>query len=335
MLMHIRSMTATVVLLAVALALTGLADDRPLAPTKPTAAEATRLVEYPIAILSFRERGAEVKGMGDQTGDLIFAKLAVDPSLTLVDREDLSKTLAEAELNLSGIVNPREAITIGQLTGARLIVTGSVFQIDNSIHAVAKIIGTETSRVIGCSVKGDSADGLDGPAGELGDKIVAAIKKNADSLVIKRIDKGDRIAALKRKLGEAQRPTVFVAVEERHVGRATIDPAAETELIAYCRDTGFTVIDHSEGSPQQAEYVIRGTGISEFAGRQGQLVSVKARLEVKVVDRATSKVVAVDRQTRTSVDLVEQIAAKQALQAAAADIAERILPKLVTPANTP
>ncbi len=288
-----------------------------------------QLVEYPIAILPFRERGKEVQEMGGQVADLMFAKLVVDPSLFLVDREDIDKTLGEAELNLSGIVNPNEAIVIGRLTGAKLIVTGSVFQIDNTIYVVAKIIGTETSRVIGASVKGVVGDGLDGLANRLGAEIIRSIKKKSDSLVAKRVKKSDRIAALKKKLGDGERPTVLISIKERHVGRVTIDPAAETELTLFCKETGFTVIDPDQGSSQQADYLIQGEGMSEFATRHGNLISVKARLEVKVVDRKTGKIVAIDRQTRVAVDLVEQIAGKQALQEAAADIAERLLPKIV------
>lgn len=294
-----------------------------------TEAVKIQLIEHPIAILPFRERGKEVKGMGGQVADLVFAKLVVDPSLYLVDREDLDKTLGEAELNLSGIVNPKEAITIGRLTGAKLIVTGSVFQIDKTVYVVAKIIGTETSRVIGASVKGVVGDGLDNLTGQLGVEIIRVIKKSSDALVAKPVQKLDRLAALKKKLGDAKRPTVWISIKEQHVGRQTIDPAAETELILICKELGFKVIDTELGRSQQADLLIQGEGMSEFATRHGNLISVKARLEVKVIDRATGKVVAIDRQTRVAVDLVEQIAGKKALQDAAADIADRILPKLL------
>jgi hypothetical protein len=47
------------------------------------------------------------------------------------------------------------------------------------------------------------------------------------------------------------------------------------------------------------------------------------------VDRVTDKVIAIDRQTAVEVDLTELIAGKKALQEAAAQIAERLLPRLV------
>lgn len=291
------------------------------------------LVEHPIAILPFRERGPETKGMGGQAADLLFASLVVDPSLNLVDREDLDNTLGEQKLNLSGVVNPAEAIQIGQLTGAKIIVTGSVFQVQNSLYLVAKIIGTETSRVLGASAKGPVGDGLDALATGLGQEVIATIQKSAPRLVAQVAPKEDQLAALKQKLGDAARPTVRVQIEERHVGRAQFDPAAATEVELFCRETGFPVSDPRQGAPNQADILIEGQGFSEFATRRGDLISVKARLEVKAVDRKTGRVIAADRQTRVAVDLTEQVAGKSALQAAAADIAQRLLPKLVAPAK--
>ncbi len=88
-------------------------------------------------------------------------------------------------------------------------------------------------------------------------------------------------------------------------------------------------IDRATAADKQAAVIIKGEGFSEFALRRGNLISVKARLEVTAVDRATDKIIATDRQTSVEVDLTEQIAGKKALQTAAVAIAERLLPKLV------
>jgi len=75
--------------------------------------------------------------------------------------------------------------------------------------------------------------------------------------------------------------------------------------------------------------VLSGEGISEYATRVNNLISVKSRLEIKLVERKTGKIVVSDRQTSLAVDLAENIAGKQALQDAAADIAQRMLNQMV------
>ena len=286
-------------------------------------------VVYPTAIFAFQERGSGVKDYGAKAADILFAKLAANPALYLVDRADLQKTLQEHELNLSGIVTPDQAVQIGKLTGAKILVTGSVVDADKTLYVIAKIIGTETSRVLGASVQGKSSDDLAPLVEQLAKQVADIIVKQADQLVAKEVKMEDRINALKKQLGDAKRPVVAINVAERHVGQATIDPAAETELTLFCKETGFDVLDKAADS-KKADVILTGEGFSEFAMRHGNLVSVKARLEVKAVDQATGKIIATDRQTAVVVDLTEQIAGKAALQKAASDIAERLLPKLVT-----
>ncbi len=283
---------------------------------------------YPTAIFQFAERGSGVKGYGSKVSDILFAQLVISPDLMLVDREEIGKTLGEHELNLSGMVNSAQALQVGQLTGAKLLITGSVIEADKTIYVVAKIIGTETSRVLGESVKGRTSDEIGPLVEQLAEKVSAKIAEGANTLVAKVVTREDRIAALKESLGEAKRPTVLVSIAERHVGQTTIDPAAETEVALFCKETGFEVLDAAAGK-KDAEIIIKGEGFSEFAMRRGNLVSVKARLEVKAIDLATDKVIAIDRQVAVEVDLTEQIAGKKALQKAAAMIAERMLPKLV------
>ena len=86
---------------------------------------------YPTAILPFAESGAGVKGYGEKVSGILFAKLVTNHKLVLVDRAELKKTLEEIELNLSGVVKPSEAIRVGQFTGAKVIISGSVIEVDN------------------------------------------------------------------------------------------------------------------------------------------------------------------------------------------------------------
>lgn len=284
---------------------------------------------YPLALFVFEERGSGVKDYGAKVTDILFAKLAAKPELYLVDRTDLKKTLDEQALNISGAVKADEAAKIGQLTGAKLIVTGSVSQVDKSIYLVAKVIGTETTRVSAASASGKASDELAPLIEKLADALTETINKQADRLVAKPVTVKDRLAALKEKLKDDQKPAVVVQVAERHIGQPAIDPAAQTEIMHFCKETGFNVIDAEEGLKGAADVLIKGEGFSEFASRQGNLVAVKARVELKAVERKSGKVLASERQTALVVDLTEQIAGKAALQEAAAIIAERLLPKLV------
>ncbi len=282
----------------------------------------------PMAVLPFEERGTGVKGYGDKVTDILFASLVTDPDLYLVDRADIAKLIQEQELNLSGAVTPGQATQVGQLTGAKILIAGSIVEADNTLYVVAKIIGTETSRVLGESVKGKTDDQIGPLVEELAKKVAATIKAKSAELIAPEAKPEDRVKRIADALGDKVRPKVVINVAERHVGQATIDPAAETELSLLCEQTGFTVLDRATVAGD-ADVLIQGEGFSEFALRRGNLVSVKARLEVKAVDRATGEVIATDRQTAVVVDLTEQIAGKAALQEAAAVIAERLLPKIV------
>jgi len=316
-------------------------------PAAPAVAAAPTMV--PVAILPFQDRGGDgglprvagaPAGDGGKVTDLLFAELVAEPTLMLIEREDIRKLLDEQELGLTGLANPAEAARVGQLTGARMLVTGSVVRADNSLYLVAKIIGTETSRVLGASVKGTARDDLGKLADGLATEIMKVVTERGAELLPKVVTREDRLAALKKALPAGDRPAVLVEITERHMAPViaiaggppptVIDPAAETEVMLFAKEAGFDVIDGREGKRSNAAVLIQGEAISEPAVRHGNLVTAKARLEVKAVDQATGKVLAIDRQTTVATDLSEQIAAKTALQEAAAAIAGRLLPKIAT-----
>ncbi len=287
---------------------------------------------YPLAVLPFQVRGALAGEPGDQElrskiSSLLFANLAKRSELFLVERDDLDRLLAEQELSAAGLVSPSQANQLGQLTGAKILITGAALHVDGQRHLVAKIMGTETSRVIGASVEGSSDDELSVLVKRLADRIAKVLSTQADQLVAPPIPQVDRLAALKKRMNGGRRPSLVIHIPEQHMGQTARDPAAATELIRYCSELGFTVLESNDGK-DQADIRLIGEGFTEFTARRGNLVSVKARLELKAVDQKTGQVMAADRQTAVRVDLAEQLAAKGALQEAAATIAERMLPAI-------
>ncbi len=284
---------------------------------------------YPIAIFDFVENGKELSGLGEKVSTVIFSEMVIDPTISLVDREELDKLEDEAVLNLSGMVNTQQANQIGQLTGAKIILTGTIFEIEDKLIIVCKIIGTETSRVLGASVKGKFNDSILPLAEKLAAKIVETISSKGDTLVAKPVNRADRIANLQQRLGSTAKPSLTIDIKEHHINRKTEDPAAETEMILFSVESGFEVIDKNSNKSKRADVLIIGQGVTEFATRKGDLIGVKARLEIKVIDQKTNRILAIDRQTELEVDLSEIIASKKALERASAKIAERILPKIV------
>jgi len=226
---------------------------------------------------------------------------------------------------LSGTVSPDTAAKVGHLTGARVLVTGRVFKVDKETIIVAKVIGTETSRVYGEMVKGPPAASITDLSGELARKIAATVSQKAETLVAKVETREQLVEKIKQALKDKTLPSVSVKLAERHYGGPTIDPAAETELGKLLLECGFTLVD--DKSPEKAEVEITGEAFSAFGLRKGNLISCKARVELKAHKR-TGEVLVVDRQTSVAVDVAEQTAAKTSLQNAAAELAERLLPKL-------
>jgi hypothetical protein len=278
-----------------------------------------------VAIFDFESKDEAVRDLGPKVATLLNANLSAEPRIITVERAELEKVLGEQELGLSGTISAESAAKVGHLTGAKVLVTGRVFKADKELILVAKIIGTETSRVYGELVKGTMATSITDLSGELAKKIAATVTDKGDTLVAKPESREDRIASIKKALKQDKLPAVSVKIGERHFGQPVIDPAAQTELGLILKECGFTLVD--DNSLQKADIEITGDAFSAFGLRKGNLVSCKARIELKA-QRRSGEILAVDRQTSVAVDIAEQTAAKTSLQQAAAELAERLLPQI-------
>jgi len=289
-------------------------------------ARATPQAVLTVAVFDFKSEDEAVRDLGPKVATLINANLSVEPQIITVERAELEKVLGEQELGLSGTVNPESAAKIGQLTGAKVLVTGRVFKADDQTVVVAKVIGTETSRVYGEMVQGGSSAKLVDLAADLSKKIAADLTTKGDTLVAKVETRDERIAKIKQTLVGKKLPVVSVKINEQHFGRWVIDPAAQTELSLILQQCGFTLADSDSTNKPAIE--ITGDAFSSYGMQKGNLISCKSRIELKARDVASGSLLVVDRQTSVGVDIAEQTAAKTALENATDVIAERLLPQL-------
>jgi curli biogenesis system outer membrane secretion channel CsgG len=317
-----------------------------------TAPAAARPRELTVALLDFAASAPGATELGPQIGEVLTATLSSEPGFRLVDRATLTRTLQEHELNLSGIVDTEQAVKVGKLVGARILVTGKVFQMGKKLFVTAKLIGTETSLVEGVLVKGDAGADMGElmieMAVQIGDRL-----RSAGPKLVASDDQVDPVPALKKKLANLKKPVVAVVITEEHMAQRpvtqAVDPAVETEVKKLLRDCGFEIVDVDQnaladwarggnkldGSTwpkglQNADYVVTGEAFSEFAARIGNLVSCLARAEVNVIRRQDGKVVLADRETTRAVDLAENIAGKKALEKSGRLVAIRVLEHFAT-----
>lgn len=279
-----------------------------------------------LAVFDFQSPEEGIRELGPKVSALVGANLSTDSRLLTVERAELDKALSEMELGLSGTVAAETAAKVGHLTGAKVLVTGRVMKSDRETIVVAKIIGTETGRVFGAKVVLPPAGSLDAAATELAKAIADTTAKNADELVAKLVKAEDVAAAIKAGLKGEKRPAVAVHIPEQHFGQPVIDPAAQTELLLILKQCGFTLVD--EKSTGHPDYTVEGEAFSERGLQKGGLVVCKARVEVKVRRLANGEIVFADSQVSRAVELSEHIAAKTALQNAARELAQRVIPKI-------
>jgi hypothetical protein len=284
------------------------------------------------AIFDFQTTETKLEGKGAEIGVLLNAKLSASPQLALVERMELGKILNEQGLGIARLADPATAVRVGQLAGARVLITGRLLQVGSQYILVAKIMGVETSRVFGETVTLPDLAKLDTAVADLAQQVEKVIVQQSAALIATPDARPARLAKMKEALQGRKLPRVLVQVSEQHMGHAVPDPAAEMEFKTVLQQLGFELANPKQGGPA-AEITIRGEGFSEFAGRRETLISCRARLEIEALRTVDGKILHADRETSAAVDLAENIAGKTALQEAAFTILERMLPKLVEDAG--
>lgn len=321
---------------------TGEAEGDP--PIEETAADAP----LTLAVLDFEAKVPGNEDLGSQLADVLTALLAAENGLRLVERSELAEVMEEQELSLTGMVDTDDAVEVGRLIGAQILVTGRAFPLGKKTYITTKIIGVETSLVDGLLVKGEAGGDIEPLLLRLAEKLGEQLRDGGPKLLGREDDGGDPVGELVAALAKLpDKPVVGVYVPEQHHARApdreqAIDPAVETEIMKLLKQAGFTVIDVRDSDALSAwarepgrtnwperitkvDAMVVGEAISEYSTRIGTLVGCTGRVEVKLVDRESGEVRFIERQTQRGVDLSENIAAKKALEKAGRSLGVKLL----------
>ena len=324
-------------------------DQNPAAKSAETdvASDIKAVTSVTVAMIDFESKAPGNPELGGQISDILTARLSIYDQFRLVERQKLEELLKDHQLNLTGMVDTSQAIEVGKMLGARIMVFGRAFPVDKDLYIVAKIVGTETSQVKGVIAKGKLQGNLSDIVDQLVDKLTEGLEKWASQLLPKNEKFQNKIEILKQQLAGKELPTVAIIIPERHLNRPAVDPASETEIKQIFKKVGFNIIevkrkvitqwardfrkDSDKAIPSdfaEVDIIITGEGFGEFGARIGGLVSCTGRLEVQATCTDSRKIVASERTTRRAVDLSEVIASKTALQAAGHELAIKLIEKI-------
>lgn len=272
-----------------------------------------------VAVLPFesRDRQAASTDMGKSVAELLNIALMESGNADMVERAELDAALNELQLSATGLTSKESQVKLGRFIGAKILITGSLFKSGSKNFVIAKIIGTETSRVLGASASG--TEDFTSLVPMLAPKVSAILEKQSAKLLPKEQNKEDVLSRLKKVVQGKQRK-VFVKVKE-DIAVSVPDPAAETELKKLLLALDFQVVN----TQNEADYAVIGEAIAANAGNYHKFTSASARLELSIFNK-DKKLLAIGAARETLAGASYPIAAKEAIARTALKLAGEFFP---------
>ena len=274
-------------------------------------------------------------GQGALT-DQINVLLSAVSKVTIVNRDQIRRVAQEHEMALTGLVNTDNAVKLGKFLSAQYIVVGRASRIGQTYYLVLKIVDVETTEQTTVSAKAAMESGFATLLERLAEPLTTAIRK----LQRPTAEPSDAALAELRKAAEPLLgKVILVTVGETHVGRPLRDPAAQMAILQRLRSLGFSVIvpkDPVDGwkesllqtgryGDKKVDYLLEGEGTSAFAAQLQGLMSCRARVELRLIPVPGRAIVTSDRGVAAGVDLVEDLAAKTALEEAGTQACDAVV----------
>ena len=100
-----------------------------------------------IAVMNF-SRIKVSRSVAQSVAEIINNELVRSKQFTIVERGQLKKILREQRFVLSGIVSEKDAVKIGELVSAKMIVIGKVILIEDNYLISVEVVDSEKGTIL-------------------------------------------------------------------------------------------------------------------------------------------------------------------------------------------
>ena len=278
-----------------------------------------------VAVYDFRSSAPRRAAYGTEVTSLVTSSLAADTNLVMIERAQVARALQEQAFGASGLVSADTAAKIGQMTGAKILVTGQIILGEQGhLVIIADIIGTETGRLFAAQVQGGN-NNLINLTSDLSQKISQTISDQLTNLVAPpEVSHDERVKQIVQSITGTNRPAISVLIH-RPLPRIRAT-TAENEFGAILLKAGFKVVDGQ--SDMKPDLEITGVDdISPGAARKGFFM-YHAVIDLTVRRRLTGELLGFEHEEASATD-TSKSAASRATEVNAVDaVAAKVLPLL-------
>ncbi|WP_457576910.1 FlgO family outer membrane protein [Desulfomarina sp.] len=116
-----------------------------------------------IAVLDFVLHGDKLntQGMGAIISEWFITSIVKSGRFDVVERAMLQKIISEQKLATTGLIDENSASELGKILGVKVIITGSVLKLKNSIEINSRVISVESGSIIAAeNIRGSASDDL-------------------------------------------------------------------------------------------------------------------------------------------------------------------------------
>ena len=135
-----------------------------------------------LAVLPFKPLSADnadTSGYEEGIVRILEKPLASSPNLDLVERAEIDKVIRELQLTRDRHFDQSTAVRIGRLVGAQQLLLGSYFKIGKTLRIDARIVDTETGRILVSVAREGDPENLTAVVTAIAEELATSTKPDA------------------------------------------------------------------------------------------------------------------------------------------------------------